>query len=237
MNKKEKKEYQILLKFTEKYPFPIIADSIKNEKPPKPDISCKLKDGKSIAFELVEIIDDGLAKRLNDKLEIERIINQKLNDLNIEKKIFKDRMVIIDYHHNASKNKKISIIDQLIAYIIKIECRIGDYYFNNEPGFNGTLHSISIIESNYDNQRFSVNDFGSIGNPVLEQVKKKFDNSYERELEIELLAYYQLFPNIQERIWLPNVREFVQENITSSPFKKIWIFSVTQEKIIFSFPN
>jgi len=65
---------------------------------------------------------------------------------------------------------------------------------------------------------------------------KKFNQKYITESNIELLAYYELQPEIPESNWLPLVDKFVQHNIKDSVFQRIWICSATKNEIVFVYP-
>lgn len=64
MNKEEAKaswERAVFRNFAAAARLPVVPDSIESRSPPEPDILCEYIDGDRVAFELVELVDQGLA--------------------------------------------------------------------------------------------------------------------------------------------------------------------------------
>lgn len=69
----------------------------------------------------------------------------------------------------------------------------------------------------------------------LEHIAKKFRKKYTNSCD--LLAYFDLQLVVAEKSWLSQVQNFIRENIKNSSFKRVWIYSITQEKIMFVYPE
>lgn len=69
----------------------------------------------------------------------------------------------------------------------------------------------------------------------LEPFIKKFKKKYSRSCE--LIAYYDRQFILAENTWLPIVERFIKDNLKRSPFEKVWIYSVPQERILLIHPN
>ena len=61
-NEKKVNEKRVAKLFAKVCPLKIKIDSIENRDPPEPDILCERENGQKVALELVEVIDEGLAK-------------------------------------------------------------------------------------------------------------------------------------------------------------------------------
>ena len=59
---KANREMQVFLEFLQKSELPIERDSVENRMPPEPDILCRHKEQSFIAFELVELCDEEIAR-------------------------------------------------------------------------------------------------------------------------------------------------------------------------------
>ncbi|MFH1094387.1 MAG: hypothetical protein V1739_09610 [Candidatus Omnitrophota bacterium] len=143
-----KDEETIFRKFLEQCPYHIQSDSIEKRQAPSPDILCKLSDGATICFELVECVDNSIAKSV----------------------------------------------------------------------YGGSLQG-----------GFFSDDL------CLERIAKKFGKKYSNGCD--LLVYFDLQPVVAEESWLPQVQNFIRENIKNSSFKRVWIYSIPQEKIMFVYPE
>lgn len=69
----------------------------------------------------------------------------------------------------------------------------------------------------------------------VEPFEKKFRKKYAKSCE--LLAYFDIQPMFAETTWLPIVESFIKYNLKRSPFNKVWIYSVPQQRILFTYPN
>ena len=143
-----KDEEAIFNNFLKKCPYSIQNDSIEKRQAPEPDILCKLLDGTPVCFELVECVDNSIAKSV-----------------------------------------------------------YGD-------SLQGGFFSDDLS---------------------LERIAKKFGKKYSNSCD--LLVYFDLQPVVAEKSWLPQVQNFIRENIKNSSFKRVWIYSIPQEKIMFVYPE
>lgn len=141
-------EEAIFRKFIERCAYPIQDGSIEKRQAPEPDILCKLLDGALAYFELVELVDNSIAKSI----------------------------------------------------------------------YGGSLQG-----------GFFSDDL------CLERIAKKFGKKYPNGCD--LLAYFDLQPIVAEKSWLPGVESFIRENIKQSSFKRVWIYSIPQKKVMFVYPG
>ena len=63
-NNKARRELAVFHDFTQLSGLSVVSGSIENRKPPEPDIYCEIKGEGPMAFELVEFVDEGLAKEI-----------------------------------------------------------------------------------------------------------------------------------------------------------------------------
>jgi hypothetical protein len=82
----------------------------------------------------------------------------------------------------------------------------------------------------------SIGGFSSSDEQIwLEPFEKKFKKKYSRSCE--LLAYYDRQPIFAEDAWLSIAERFIKDNLKLSQFKKVWIYSVPQERILLTYPD
>lgn len=70
------RELRTFRAFAERGPLKIVPESIQSMPPPAPDIRCYLVSGERIAFELVELIDEGYARDLNTLYGTMRLLHE-----------------------------------------------------------------------------------------------------------------------------------------------------------------
>ena len=242
MDQQAKNEIRIFKFFFKLTPYSIDINSIKKEKPPKPDISCDLLDGAKIAFELVECIDDSIARSVYDSKNLRQLFYDRLNKLPKGKKKaftmnFKNASIYIAFSRGASVIKKRSAIPKLFDFLLALENTAqGKFSFRSYRDLKDVVNWIYIQRGEFVGPIFDIQAATSFADPAKERVEGKFRKVYEIQCKTDLLAYYELQPELPEENWLPKVKEFVEQNISKSAFQRVWIYSIGRNKIIYVYP-
>lgn len=232
-------EMRIFRRFAAICALPLSTESAENRYPPEPDILCKVEGGSAIAFELVQIIDSGLAKRTDAQVDLhEHLENEYESFLPKEKVEISQRIgnALIDVAYKANVSLKIKRnTTKAIIFSLK---DIDPYFEGNiilGRELSKVIKRITICRGDFNGPCFNVESVGSICDPIAEKLEEKFNKAYKTNLPIELLAYYDLQPILRESYWLPKAISFIERNIYTSPFERVWIFDVHKEKIIYSY--
>jgi len=149
-NQQDQDELTVFHKFAKHFPSPIQIDSIRKCDASEPDILCQLQNGTPLYFELVECIDERLARSI--------------------------------------------------------------YGGFNEGGFFEDDLYVACIRDKFG---------------------KRYKTGAHR---CDLLAYFDLQPIIPERSWRAGVEAFIEKHVKETPFHKVWIYSVPQDKVISAIP-
>lgn len=237
------KEVRIFKRFSSVTPYQIDLDSIWHEDPPKPDISCKLLDGTMLAFELVECVDKAIARSISGCLHLPRVFRKRLRDLPLQKhesmkEKFGNALIHVSFINGISRNKRKSSLPVILDWLSSLE---GTEQGKLDPSscrdLKDMLHWINVERAKgIAGPILSVDSATAFGNPIEHRIEEKFNQKYITESNIELLAYYELQPEIPESNWLPLVDKFVQHNIKDSVFQRVWIYSATKNEIVFVYP-
>ncbi|MBL0304435.1 MAG: hypothetical protein IPQ23_22540 [Cytophagaceae bacterium] len=59
---KAKAEREVFLEFVQMAGLPVVPGSVESRRPPEPDILCRYVHGEQVAFELVDLVDEDLAR-------------------------------------------------------------------------------------------------------------------------------------------------------------------------------
>lgn len=237
------KEIRVFKKFAKLAPYPIDLNSIKSEDPPKPDISCNLLDGTTIAFELVECVDKSIAQSFYDSLNLKEAFDNELKNLSKGRKgrlktNFKNALIYVAFIRKISFNKKKSSISTILDYLLTLgNMAEGKFNLRSHRDLKEVVRWINVSRESFAGPKFDIEAVTSFGEPAKERIEVKFKKKYKTKYKIDLLAYYELQPEIPENNWLPSVREFVKNNVKTSIFQRVWIYSTTQNKIIFVHPD
>lgn len=228
--------------FAKDSPISINEDSIRNKEPPKPDIYCELEDGTPIAFELVECIDDSLARLSSDTPKLLNLLRKEVEVLPKEKKEefygkLGNTIINVSFVEKASIRMKKGEISTIIDYLLTLEDHAeGPYPMRDHQALRNVVRLINITRGPFSRPDFTSLPVNWIGEPAKKRIEEKFKTPYEIESRTELLAYYKLQPVIPESHWLNEVQDFVANNIGDSPFQRVWIYSVYGNQIIYVYP-
>jgi len=241
---KAKNEIRIFKNFAEVCPYSIDLNSVeKIESERKPDILCNLSDGSTIAFELVQCIDKSIAQVINDLPKLRKAFDDNVEKLPKEKgKQFKDNFgnasIFVHFKKEITMNKKLSSIPKIIDYLLSLlKATEGELDLCNK-NLKNIIRRIVIDRREFRGPIFDVGAATSFTDLCKETIECKFAKNYEIKCRLELLAYYDLQPElIPENCWLPSVKKFIKEKIESSKFQRVWIYSVTRNKIMFVYPG
>lgn len=244
MNQQAKKEVRIFKMFAKLTPYsiPIRLSSITKKEPPEPDISCNLSDGTAIAFELVECIDNSMAGPIYDSLRLKKVFENMLERLPNGKKErfkvkFKNASICVAFVKGISVNKKKSAISTIFDYLLTLENTAeGKFNLRSSRHLKDAVRWVSITRGGFVGPLFDVEAVTSFVDSVKVRIRDKFRKEYKTKSKTELLVYYELQPEIPGDDWLPSVEKFVENNIKTSVFQRVWIYSIPQNKIICVYP-
>lgn len=243
MAKQRDNETNIFTRFAMLCPYKIDLDSIEQRDPPEPDISCNLSNGNTIAFELVESIDESLAKSFYDAFNLKQAFMDALEKMPIEKSIlfnsnFQNASFYISFALGLTARKKNGLIPTILDHLLALEKTYeGTIDIHHILELNKTVRNIVVSRGRYVGPLFEIAAGGSFGEPCLYRVREKFNKKYKEVSDMELLVYFELQPGIPLDHWLPQVEKFIRENIRETKFKRVWIYSVSKNKLIYIYPK
>lgn len=237
---KQKKEIKVFKEFMSVCPVQLKEETVKGMDPPHPDI--KVQDGNKniIYFEITKVVDEDLCKRIGMQETITCMLKSEYGHLESNiKKSFDDKyrnclIHIWFYDHvDLPKRKKSvkNIIDFLLCDVDNFSSKKEVSNFNN--GLKGIVQEIILTKGSFNGPNFQVNACGSINsNPIMKQYKKKIQKKYKNDYSIELLLYY----DFQSEQCISDELDFAKNyfgEMSSSIFKRIWIYSLWNNKILY----
>jgi len=235
-------ELAIFQNFAEVCPLNIIRESISKRSPPEPDVLCKLAEGdEEVAFELVEIIDEGWASLTSGQFrEAKSLREAYLASTDEYRRELDERLgnalVYVSFVADVQARQRRSAVSDILRHLSTIR---PDFNGEWKPPSGSTLHGrvrgITISRGDFEGPEFEVEAVAPIGDPTLERVRAKWLKSHATRYPIELLAYYELQPLMPKVLWFPSVDSFVSENWNTSPFRRVWVFDIGSRSVLASF--
>ncbi|UCB57615.1 MAG: hypothetical protein JSV30_03275 [Candidatus Omnitrophota bacterium] len=236
MIKKKQLELEILEKFSKHHPSKLNIASMRSVNPPKPDIEINTECGETIAFELSELVDREMIRRIQTQLKINRLCTDYYKNLPKDKKNkFESRyghnLIYIFFEHGISSIKKERNIDSIFDYLLTLN-PIEEKNIPQNRNLRKIIKKIHLLNTKLPGPRFTNDAAGGIACPLIDRIQEKFGNEYRTTFPCELLLYYDILPEIVSEFKFDDACEYAQNNITFSPFRKIWIYSAQKDKIL-----
>ena len=219
---------------------PLKIVSFESKGPPEPDILCQLNGGSSLAFELVEAVDNKIPHKdiVIEKAETlwSEYYNSKLSEEERERfdAVFSGCSLSLALTDHASEKVIEKAVPLLFRkYINSCRDQLGLIH-HEQDGLPEGCERIRI-EPKEAKPIFRCSRASHISSSlVIKALESKFEKSYITDYSIHLLihnGHHALFMNQS------GTKTYIKKNIGSSPFDKIWIFDYLRNKIDFVFPS
>lgn len=233
------REMKIFSRFAAVCGLPIRPGSIEKCQPPEPDILCTVEGEGPVAFEMVEIIDEDLARRTYGQIKFHGLFEQAYEDLPPDnygsfKKKFHNALIYVRFCSIASSRIRGNAIPMIFNLLMETGTEfIGTLTPPQESPLYEAVKDVNVSRGEFIGPCFDVEAVGSFADPTIERIATKFRKNYRTPYPVELLAYYELQPVLPESTWVPRVQEYVRQNLQGSLFRRVWIFDIGTEAVMF----
>ena len=128
-------------------------------------------------------------------------------------------------------------ISSLVNYLLELaDGTVGDVTAGYPKELKKRVKRITINRFPFNGPILYYDDGGSISDPALKSIARKFMKHYSSQGNLDLLAYYDIQPVLPIQLWLPDVDKFVRDKISNRQFNRVWIYSVQEYNVIYAFP-
>jgi hypothetical protein len=239
-DKQAKAELRIFKGFVSVSGLPIVDQSIEKRDPPEPDIKCHLVGTGTITFELTELIDRSFAnmvgKQYETKAELDKYYAEMPQDLKTRfTDLYSDAIIFVHFNNELSLRQRKKIFPRIFQHLLGLDKGFEGDTLKRDSKYGDDLKWISISRG-VSGPLFDDVLTTSIGDPTVQALKAKFVKNYSTDYLLHLLAYIDLNPMFRDDIWLPKIKNFVKNNISASPFDKVWIYDFHKKEIKYSHP-
>jgi hypothetical protein len=236
-------EREIIEKFLQTAGIKIQPNGIQSLKPPFPDILCSLVGDKTIAFELTETVDPKIARTVNfkDSVMIEMrdymFYNMASSDRSKLEKIFDNAVLYFKFNDGTSKSEFRQLLPALFQTLLMCsfdtkgnigkkllpagvkQIRIGRGAYVGGPMFNASGLALYVADK------------------TTKCISEKFSKRYKCDCPIELLVHSRIHSLPPNTLWLPDVQKLVVQQLSGSPFQRVWIFDYVGSTIRYVYPK
>jgi hypothetical protein len=231
------REQKIFLDFAKACGLAIQLDSIEKRAPPEPDILCQIEREGAVAFEMVELIDQGLAQQTNESIRFQQLLEDSYQYLPTNARTaiegcFKNALVHVTFHTETSSRERENAIPRILDWLQGFSPSfIGRTHPEERSALHKVVSEITVSRGDFSGPFFDVDAGGAFADPALERIGKKFEKKYVSTTPVELLAYYELQPVLSEELWLPQLRAFITRHIGSSGFRRVWVYDIKSKEV------
>ena len=226
------KELAVFRKFAALCPLGIDLESIRKLDPPRPDVLCGTETGERLEFELVQVVDRGLAKSSSDTAGLQRRLEALASkDENLHGR-YRDCLIALDLARQSSNRQRIEAVSSVLRQLSQCKLRAGSRLDVIPEEHRSIVRRVAVEEGLDGGPYFQVTIVGSFGDPTLEAIKKKFSKAYEVTAACALLAYYEQQPMEIGGSWWPDYKHQIAPLFRGSVFSKVWLFDTHSKEIL-----
>jgi hypothetical protein len=145
----------------------VAEKSIRSRRPPHADISCRTREGSRLAFELVQIVDQGMAQDVRSQITLQESLRHSCDTLaraqrvNLRKHL-RDALVAVWFRERASRKVRDASIPSIVAELEQIDASIeGDVPLSGKATLHGVVKRLRISRGDFIGPCFYVSAGGS----------------------------------------------------------------------------
>lgn len=227
----------------------IPPDTVQFEKrdKPEPDILLSLPANEQVAFELVELIDQGWARHLNTIPAMQDLLESTYASLpgptrTAFRDLYGDADIGFTFNEQATRSQRRIALPTIFAAMLDLPPSLTGPALEADPRFSKTLEHIYIgrapvLRSTGKGPIFHTSGGMSVGDPTVVQVAAKFAlaSTYKTSAPIELLAYIDRNAQFPEDVWKERLSLFLQGQ-ADIPFRRVWVLDCTAGSVFPAYP-
>ena len=239
----EQEELQLFTEFVRVSGLPV--QNFEKQNQLKPDIHCYLNDGTELDFELAEAIDSGEARRSNLSNDSKSGMEDFLINLPEDRKErfqekYGNALLFFMPKNGLNKKKWKESWPKIFEFLESLQIQKDEernmdapHPYNNTPkNYPGECERITISRGSFNGPVFdTVNGGFQEIHVVSEALQKKFCKRYDTQFTVHLLIHYHT-ASMTEYFWKEATESFIRENLSKSPFQKVWLFDQVQKSLI-----
>ncbi len=241
MDKNERKaleEREIFKAFAKVAPFEVVPESVESRNEPEPDILCFIEGLGQVGFELTELIDqaymDCLGLTFSTKQYLENYCELGAADSALFRDKYSDALLHLEYSEVSSLKKRKKAAKKAFPKLLKLPENSDGEFLKSDPELAPVLRWIQIDRVGCVGPIIDVSSYVRIGDPTAKTIENKFSKSYKCNYPIELLAHINWGIMPHDEVWMA-AADKAASKISNSPFRKLWVFDNTDNKIKYEF--
>lgn len=225
---KEERERAVFGRYAKVAGLPESGASIESRQPPEPDILFRPVASLPIAFELVEILDQGYSRSLSRQLSTADFCYQFLDKYpqsNAFRKKYPNADIFLAFSPQSTEHRRRSILPKLFEKLLVLPDAAADEVLEQDPDLYPILQYARIHRGRFNGPLFNATAAISVGDPTVDAIRDKLAKQYNTPHRVELVAYINNAAMFPDEIWLASLRQYL-EGLSSGPFAAISVIDL-----------
>jgi hypothetical protein len=237
MRDKAAEERQVFRKFAVTAGLLQIGSDFDSRIPPEPDILLTHLSGMGLAFELVEILDRPYFAAHKGAFETMRLCGTAVNQLpeplrQAFCKEFANAHISLSFCDALSMQMRSNSLPKILWHLLALPPG-SEGEQDIPPLLSRFLTRICIARIDINGPLFATSAGTWVGDPTLEEIKRKLAKKYETSAPLNLLAYIGGNPMFPESVWMPKLDQFLSSLNGVSQFEHIYVFDTIKQAVKF----
>lgn len=196
---------------------------------PEPDILYVATDGTSLAFELVEIIDQDYSASLGQSFNTKDACNTYLDKLPATeaaafRAAFANADIALTFRDNMTGQRRKNALPAIFKHLASLPAGFtGDAFKDGNP-LEAILSYAHVGRGRFNGPLFDATSATWVGDPSVDALKGKMGKSYTPQGQLNLLAYIDGNPMFPEDVWLADLDEYLATLDASCQFATIFVY-------------
>lgn len=215
------------------------AQEHSSERPePEPDILFAFPGQESIAYELVELLDQGWGRHMSDMGAIYAALKETHAKLSLgTKSVFDAKYRNADigfaFTNQSTNRQRVAAMPSIFAAMLDLPDGVEGPALEDASGFAAVLEHVFIgrVDS-LVGPIFHPSGGLWVSEPTVPTLQAKFAKAetYRTAAPIELLAYIDRNAQFPEDVWQANLADFLN-GVAAIPFRRIWVLDLKSDKL------
>lgn len=233
---KEERERLIFSLFAKSAGLTTAGSSIESRSPPQPDILLTESDGTCVAFELVEILDQGYSGSTQRQFDTKSVFYKHLDAmLEPTRSRFRGKYADADIHIEFDEKLTLRRREQSLQQVFNALLCLPDEISGEVPIEDDCLQKIVkylyINRGKFSGPLFDIQSAVWVGDPTVDSIRTKLDKTYDSPHPVGLLAYIETNPMYPDDVWLTELDNFLAELGRDCQFDSIYVFDCSSRAV------
>lgn len=202
---------------------------------PEPDILYESDNGVSLAFELVEIIDQAYSNSIERQFDtkdacVDYLISLPPAEQQFFQSQYADADIFLGFRPSMTLRLRRNSLPRVFAKLRSLHAGFaGDVAYDSS--LDSVLDRISIHRGGVTGPMFDAPSVVRVGDPTVAAIESKMSKNYTARGELHLLSYIASNPMFPDDVWLANLDQYFARLDATCQFESITVYDHRSDAI------